>query len=48
MEGITSNNSENPDFVVTPSVQVNMLTSNRRPKLMLAYNNSRRPNIWTT
>ena len=48
MEGITCNNSANPDFVVTPSAQVNILTSNPRPKLMLAYNNSRRPNIWTT
>ena len=32
MESITSNNSKNPNFAVTPSVQTNILTSNPRPK----------------
>ena len=48
MEGITCNNSENPDFVVTPLTQNNILTSNPRPNLMPAQNHSRRPNICTT
>ena len=44
---MTSNNSENADFVVTPSPQTNILTSNPRPNLMPAQNQSRRPNICT-
>ena len=48
VEDITSNNSKNPDFVVTPSAQTTILTSNPRPNLMPAQNHSRRPNICTT
>lgn len=48
LEDITSNNSGNPDFVVTPSAQTNILTSRPRPKFMQAQNHSRRPNICTT
>ena len=48
VEGMTSNNSENPDFVVTPSAQTNIITSNLRPNLMPAQNHNRRPNICTT
>ena len=43
---MTSNNSENPDFVATPSTQTNILTSNPTPNLMLAQNHSKRPNIY--
>ena len=45
---MTSNSSENPDFVVTPSTQTNILTSNPRPNLMPPQNHSRRSNICTT
>ena len=45
---MTSSKSENADFVVTPSAQTNILTSNPRPSLMPAQNHSRRPNICTT
>ena len=45
---MTSNNSEISDFVVRPSAQTNILTSNPRPNLMPAQNHSRRPNICTT
>ena len=48
MEGMTSNSSENPDSVVTPSTQTNILTSNPRPNLMPPQNHSRRSNICTT
>ena len=45
---MTSNNSENADFVVTSSPQTNILTSNSRPNLMPGQNHSRTPNICTT
>ena len=45
---MTSSKSETADFVVTPSAQTNILTSNPRPSLMPAHNHSRRPNICTT
>ena len=48
VEGITSNNSENPDFIVASSTQTNIQTSSPRPNLMPAQNHSRRPNICTT
>ena len=48
LEGLTWNNSENADFVVTPSPQTNILTSNPKPNLMPDQNHSRRPNICTT
>ena len=47
-EDITSSNRENSDFVVTPSVQTNFLSSNPRPNLIPAQNHSRRPSICTT
>ena len=45
---MTSNNSKNADFVVTPSPQINILTSNLRLNLIPAQNHSRRPNTCTT
>ena len=48
VEGITSSKSENTGFVVTPSAQTKILTSNPRPNLMSAQNHSRWPNICTT
>ena len=48
MEGIISNNSEDPDFVAIPSAHTNVLTSNPRSNLMPAQNHSRRSNICTT
>ena len=48
VEGMTSNNSENADFVVTPSPKTNILTSNWRPNFMPGQNHSRRPNICST
>ena len=47
-EDIISNNRENSDFVVTPSVQTNFLSSNPRPNLIPAQNHSRRPSVCTT
>ena len=47
-EDITTNNRENPEFVVTPSAQTNFLSSNPRPNLIPAQNHSRRPNVCIT
>ena len=45
---MTSNNSENTNFIVTPTPQINILTSNPRPNFMPAQNHSGRPIICTT
>ena len=38
---MTSNNSENPDSVITASAQTNILTLNPRPNVMPSQNHSR-------
>ena len=45
---MTSNNSENADFEVIPSLQTNILTSNPRINLVPAQNHRWRPNIFAT
>ena len=47
LEDIASNSGENPDFVVTPSTEANILIWNHRSNPMSAQNHSRKPNICT-